>query len=168
LFGSLEAIRATGRTSSYPYKNQLELNKMKKHVLIGISLILMVALSVVGTLRAGQATAQSECTLSTLQGTYIFEARGVHTNEEGAVVPYAESGVWTLDGEGNAAGFISASSNGTAFARREPFTATYELSSDCVYSVVDQFGFEVDLYASASGSHIMYFSPGFSGTQIRQ
>ncbi len=139
-----------------------------RQALVGIGLVVFVALSVVGALSAGNANVQSECTLSTIQGTYIFEGQGVHINEEGAIVPYAEAGVWTLDGEGNAAGFISASSNGTAFARREPFTATYELSSDCVYSVVDQFGFEVDLYASATGSNIMYFSPGFSGTQIRQ
>jgi hypothetical protein len=145
---------------------------MKKQTLrlslVGIGLVSFVALSIAGVLSAGDAKAQGECTLSTIQGTYMFEAQGVHTNEEGEVVPYAEAGVWTLDGEGNAAGFISASSNGTAFARREAFTATYELSSDCVYAVVDQFGFEVDLYASSDGSSIMYFSPGFSGTQIRQ
>ena len=136
--------------------------------LMGIALVLFIALSIAGVLSAGDAKAQGECTLTTIQGTYIFEGQGVHTDESGAVVPYAEAGVWTLDGAGNAAGFISASSNGAAFARREAFTATYELSTDCVYAVVDQFGFEVDLYASSDGSNIMYFSPGFSGTQIRQ
>lgn len=128
----------------------------------------MAALLVVWSLSAGAANAQSECTLSTIQGTYTFEAQGVHVEEDGSVLPYAEAGVWTLDGEGNAAGIISASTNGMAFARREAFTATYELTSNCVYAVVDQFGLEVDLYASPDGSRIMYFSPGFSGTMLKQ
>lgn len=141
---------------------------MMKRALIGIGAALFVTLSVIGSLSAGQANAQSECTLTTVQGTYIFHAQGIHVQEDGSVLLYAEAGVWTLDGEGNAAGFISASTNGEPFARRDAFTATYEMSSNCVYAVVDQFGLEVDLFATADGGHIMYFSPGFSGTMVRQ
>lgn len=135
--------------------------------LVVLALVLFATLSVTGALRAEEANAQGECTLSTIQGTYIFEGRGV-TVEDGNVLPYAEAGVWTLDGAGNASGFISASRNGEPFARREAFTATYEHTSDCVYAVVDQFGFEVDLYTSPSGTNIMYFAAGFSGTQLKQ
>lgn len=131
-------------------------------------LLTFVALVTGIALSTSETRAQSGCTLETVQGTYIFQAQGVTLNEVGQVVAYAEAGVWTLDGNGNASGTISASMDGVPFARREAFTATYELSSDCVYAVVDQFGLEVDLYASASGDDIMYFSPGFSGTMIRQ
>ena len=132
-----------------------------------LGLVLFATLSVVGALNAGETSAQGECTLSTIQGTYLFEGSGV-TVQDGNVLPYAEAGVWTLDGAGNASGFISASTNGEPFSRREAFTATYEHTTDCVYAVVDQFGFEVDLYTSPSGNNIMYFAPGFSGTQIKQ
>jgi hypothetical protein len=121
---------------------------MSKRVLgysiIVVGLILVVTL--VGAFSVGAVFAQGECSLSTLQGTYLFEARGVHLEEDGAVLPYAEAGVWTMDGAGNGAGFISASIDGVPFARRDAFTATYEHSSDCVYAVVDEFGLEVDLY----------------------
>lgn len=133
----------------------------------GAGLVLFATLLVVGALTAGEAQAQGECTLDTIRGTYIFEGQGV-TVEDGNVLPYAEAGIWTLDGEGNASGFISASRNGEPFARREAFTATYEHTVDCVYAVVDQFGFEVDLYTSPSGNNMTYFAPGFSGTQVKQ
>lgn len=137
-------------------------------VFAALGLLAFTTALVVGPLTAREAAAQSECTLSTLQGTYIFEAQGVHVEEDGTVLPYAEAGVWTLDGEGTGVGTISASIGGVPFARREAFTATYELESDCVYAVVDQFGLEVDLYVSLSGDMIMYFSPGFSGIMFKQ
>jgi sugar lactone lactonase YvrE len=109
---------------------------------------------------------QGICTLSTVTGTYIFQAQGVVV-EDGEVLPYAEAGIWTLDGEGNAAGFISASKNGEAFARGDAFTATYEIASGCVYTVTDEFGFILELYSTPSGETMTYFSPGFSGIQFR-
>ena len=112
--------------------------------------------------------AQDECTLSTIQGTYTFEAQGAVVGEDGALHTYAEAGVWTLDGEGNASGVISASMDGVPFARRDAFTASYEHDTACVFSAADDLGLEVDLYASADGRQIMYFSPGFSGTMVRQ
>jgi hypothetical protein len=111
--------------------------------------------------------AQGNCTLNTIKGTYIFEAQGVVV-EDGEVLPYAEAGVWTLDGQGNAVGVLSASIDGVSFARGDAFTATYELTSDCVYTATDAFGLEFELYTTPSGRTMTYFSPGFSGTQIRE
>jgi hypothetical protein len=129
---------------------------------------MFATLLAMGILSAGKAEAQGECTLNTIQGTYLFEAQGVLVDKDSKVLPYAEAGVWTLDGKGEATGIISASTNGVPFARRDAFTATYELSSNCVYHVKDQFGLDVDLFASPSGDKIMYFSPGFSGTMLKQ
>lgn len=143
---------------------------MRKALRLSIVVVVLIIFSVLlvkGTLSAKAVGAQSTCTLDTIKGTYIFEAQGVNV-EESKILHYAEAGVWTLDGAGNAVGIISAARDGEAFARRDAFTATYKLESDCVYSVTDQFGLSVDLYATSSGDDIMYFSPGFSGNMIRQ
>jgi hypothetical protein len=84
------------------------------------------------------------------------------------VQPYAEAGIWTLDGAGKAAGFISIGINGENVVTREAFTADYELVSDCVYKVTDEFGLVVDLYNTRTGTNITYYSPGFSGTMFRR
>lgn len=146
------------------------MNKQLLHysmIVGGLTLLIVSALLIIGVLNVWQVNAQDTCTLETISGTYIFHAQG-SVVEDGVVSPYAEAGVWTLDGAGNAVGVLSASINGEAFARREPFNATYALDSGCAFSVQDAFGLEFDLYASADGSNIMYFSPGFSGTMIRQ
>ena len=132
-----------------------------------VSLVLFTGVLVMSALSTKEVSAQSTCSLDTIKGTYIFEAQGVHV-EKTDTFHYAEAGVWTLDGAGNAVGIISAATDGVPFARRDAFTATYKLESDCVYSVTDQFGLSVDLYATSNGSNIMYFSPGFSGTMVRQ
>ena len=111
---------------------------------------------------------QETCTLETIAGTYLFQAQGVVVGEDGEMHAYAEAGAWTLDGQGNAVGVLSASADGVAVARGEAFTATYELASDCVFTATDAFGLEFELYTTPSGKSITYFSPGFSGTQIRQ
>jgi hypothetical protein len=140
-----------------------------RYSIVMVSLILFAAFAILvfGTLSAEKVSAQGKCTLKTIQGTYIFEAQGTAV-KDGKVVPYAEAGVWTLDGEGKAMGIISASMDGVPFATRDTFTATYELKADCVYAVVDAFGLKVDLYPTSSGNTMTYFSPGFSGTQIKQ
>lgn len=118
-------------------------------------------------LGVAQAQSESACTLETIAGTYLFHGEGT-TVSEGEVFAYAEAGVWTLDGSGNATGVMSASMDGEAFTTREPLTATYEHAGDCVYAVVDEFGFEVDLYTTPAGTPMTYFAPGFSGIQLKQ
>ena len=112
-------------------------------------------------------SAPAECTLETLKGTYIFEAQGSIVEDE-AILPYAEAGIWTVDGAGNAEGIISISINGEVLATKEAFSATYELESDCVFTVRDAFGLEFDLYTTPAGKTVTYFSPGFSGTMFKQ
>lgn len=134
-------------------------------------LLTLVLLTIVAgvTSAVGVAKAQSEnaCTMETVAGTYLFHGEGT-TVSEGEVLAYAEAGVWTLDGNGNAEGVMSASMDGEAFTTREPITATYEHTGNCVYAVVDEFGFEVDLYTTPTGTPMTYFAPGFSGVQLKQ
>ena len=139
---------------------------MKRQTLM---LIVLAALAVLmrGTLSAADSNAQDTCTLKTIKGTYIFQAQGAVLSE-GATRPYAEAGIWTLDGKGNAAGVISGSIGGVPFATADAFTATYALKADCVYTVVDQFGLKLELYTTPEGKTMTYSSPGFSGTQFRR
>lgn len=140
-----------------------------RSAVVAAALLLPLALLAGRTMNVGVAKAQAQnaCTLETVAGTYLFHGEGV-TISEGEVLAYAEAGVWTLDGQGNAEGVMSASMDGEAFTTREPLTATYEHAGNCVYAVVDEFGFEVDLYTTPAGTPMTYFAPGFSGVQLRQ
>lgn len=111
---------------------------------------------------------QAACTLATLKGTYIFTARGVITDDDNKIVPYAEAGTWTVDGNGNAEGVVSITINGETIATKESFAATYDHISGCVFTAADGFGLEFDLYTTPSGKTVTYFSPGFSGTMFKQ
>jgi hypothetical protein len=135
-------------------------------VVVGMVLFAAFTMLFMGTLNAKEVNARDNCTLKTLKGTYLFQAQGV-VIQDGKVSPYAEAGTWTLDGKGNAAGVLSASIDGVPFATREAFTATYKLTSGCVYSAVDAFGLEFDLYTTPEGKTMTYFSAGFSGTQFK-
>lgn len=138
--------------------------------IIVASLILAATFTVLvwGTLSSDTANAHNECTLLTVEGTYLFEAQGMVSDDDGNVQRYAEAGTWTLDGEGLATGFISIGIDGANLVTKEPFTATYELVSECVYEVRDEFDLVVDLYTTPAGSNITYYSPAFSGTMFKQ
>ena len=139
--------------------------------IVAASSILVIPLTMFAnrTLNIGVAKAQAQnaCTLGTVNGTYLFHGEGVAMSE-GEVRPYAEAGTWTLDGNGSATGVISASIDGEPFATQQAFTATYEHVWNCVYAVVDQFDFTFDLYTTPAGTPMTYFSPGFSGVELKQ
>lgn len=142
---------------------------MKRDLLM---LIVLVALAVLmrGTPSAADGNAGETCTLKTIKGTYLFQAQGAVVSN-GQVQTYAEAGTWTLDGKGNATGVFSAGIDGVSIANQEAFTATYQLESGCVFTALAPVGSEVftfHLYTTPSGKTMTYFSPGFSGTQVRQ
>ena len=130
--------------------------------------ILLAAL-LIGASQSGEVNAQgtNNCTLKTIKGTWIFEARGVVKDGE-TVLPYAEAGVWTLDGDGKAVGIFSASVNGVAIATQKPLTATYQLKPGCVFTAVDSEGLLFDLYPIVQGTTMTYFTAGVSGTQFKR
>jgi hypothetical protein len=145
----------------------IQVTKQTLRFSLGVVSVILLALLTMLPINMGTVRAQASCTLETIKGTYIFQGVGVVMNE-GELRSYAEAGVWTLDGSGNASGVISASMNGVPFATRQAFTATYEHTSDCVYSVVDEFGLTFDMYTTPTGIPMTYFSPGFSGIQLKQ
>src|SRR5688572_11414666 len=79
---------------------------------------------------AAEASAPAEeCSLSTLQGLYMFHGEGMTPDGE-AIVPYAEAGIIYLDGEGNQEGIFSTSFNGVTIDSQNPFTGTYEVAAE--------------------------------------
>ena len=133
------------------------------------SLVLCTALTLHGTglLRPTDVNAEGNCSLKTIKGTWLFQAEGV-VIEDGQVVPYVEAGVWTLDGKGQTTGIISGSINGVSFATREVTRATYTHVGNCVYSVEDDLGFQLDMYTTPGSKIMTYYAAGFSGLQIKQ
>lgn len=140
-------------------------------VVVGGSLaaIVFLAVMIIGLSQSGEVNAQgaNSCSLKTIKGTWVFEARGV-VKDGDKVVPYAEAGVWTLDGAGSATGIFSASVNGEVIATQKPLTATYELKPGCAYTAVDSEGLVFDLYLINQGNTMTYFTAGVSGTQFKR
>lgn len=142
---------------------------MKRNLLMLIVLAAVMML-MRGAPSAADGNAQDTCTLKTIKGTYLFQAHGVVLSDGEARV-YVEAGTWTLDGKGTATGVFSASIGGVPIATQEAFTATYRLESGCVFTALAPVGTETltfHLYTTPAGKTMTYFSPGFSGTQIRQ
>lgn len=74
-----------------------------RYAAVTATLILPLAMLAGRTINMGVANAQSQniCTLQTIAGSYLFHGEGVAVSE-GEVLPYAEAGMWTFDGKGNA------------------------------------------------------------------
>jgi ketosteroid isomerase-like protein len=115
-----------------------------------------------------------ECSLSTLQGTYMFHGEGMTPTGE-SVVPYAEAGIIFLDGEGNQEGIFSTSLDGAAVDSQTSFNRTYEvaaqLEAGCAFTAYAPVGDEVlvfHYYTTEDGASWTYHAPGFSGIAVKQ
>ena len=111
-----------------------------------------------------------DCSLETIEGTYIFEGEGSFILDKETILPYSEAGVWTLDGNGAAEGIFSANVGPDRIL--EEFVGTYTQDAGCAFTVIapisDQEFTQFEFYASPSGDMMTYFGPGFSGTHTRQ
>jgi ketosteroid isomerase-like protein len=122
-----------------------------------------------------EASAPSdECSLSTLQGTYMFHGTGLTFDGE-ASVPYAEAGIIHLDGAGNQEGIFSTSLNGVGVDSQTPFSGTYEVAAQleggCAITAYAPVGDEVFVfhyYTTQGGDSWTYHSSGFSGIAVKQ
>jgi hypothetical protein len=94
----------------------------------GLTLLVGSIILIAGALNLGEADAQAECTLQTLNGTYLFQGAGVFVDGEGAdatLVHYTEAGHQIYDGEGNFEGVYSSRVNGEFLDNMVAFTGTY-------------------------------------------
>jgi hypothetical protein len=103
-------------------------------ILLGVVIVLLLGF-IIGehALRSivPAAHADEECSVNTLQGSYLVTGRADPQN--GAVnstFPREHLAVWNFDGQGNMSGFATASDGGT-ITYRQPVTATYTLDSNC-------------------------------------
>lgn len=140
-------------------------------VVVGV-LILLTAFTalIMGTLNLGEVNAQADCTLQTLNGTYLFEGKGVFMDGEGAdatLIHYAEAGFQTYDGQGNFEGIYSSRLNGEFLDNMLSFTGTYELQPGCVFVHHVPIGDEIvdmQAFATRDGTFMTYIGAGASGT----
>ena len=140
-------------------------------IVVGVLIVLVVfTVLMMGTLDASQVNAQAECTLQTLNGTYLFEGKGVFMDGEGAdatLIHYAEAGFQTYDGEGNFEGMYSSRVNGEFLDNMLSFTGTYELQPGCVFIHYVPIGDEIvemQAFATRDGTFMTYVGQGASGT----
>jgi hypothetical protein len=102
---------------------------------------------------------ESECSLATLQGVYIYAYNGFAI-ENGKQSPAAFAGQEVYYGDGTMSGVYSVSLNGT-IVQHIPYTGTYTLNEDCrgsLTSTEESGTFHYDHFVDPSGD-------GFSWVQ---
>jgi hypothetical protein len=89
------------------------------------------------TLQGGAVKAvETQCSLATLQGTYVSAFDGVQIVGSDRV-PFTIAVVETFDGKGHIHGIYSGSANGKVFAHQVRFTGTYTVKPDCTATETD-------------------------------
>jgi hypothetical protein len=96
---------------------------------MAVGLIMAVGLFTVGLSVPQQAWGQSECSLATLQGTYIFAYDGIQL-KDGKQIRFALAGQETYNGDGTMTGVYSGNTGGEV-VRNVPYTGTYTVNADC-------------------------------------
>jgi len=113
----------------------------------------VTALTLVGVVELGSASAQPECSVATLTGEYsltgVVQAR--LDQRDDPTFPRVNVGYWTFDGKGNMATFIIQNQGGQL--RRTEETATYTMDSErCVATVTFPLGATFDVVLARDGS----------------
>jgi tetrahydromethanopterin S-methyltransferase subunit D len=82
------------------------------------------------------ARAETGCGAGTLQGTYGIQMQGWLPSSSSAAptVPFAQIGLLTVDGAGNAR--VAVTSNAGGQIARDTYTFIYQVSSDCTGSMM--------------------------------
>jgi hypothetical protein len=117
--------------------------------------------------RAPQAGDFLRCSLTTLQGTYIFGYEGFNI-ENGAQIPVAYAGQEVYYGDGTMTGVYSASTNGQ-ITRNIPYTGTYTVNRDCTgtLTITEELGtFHYDQFVGPKGDEFSWVAtdPGIVAT----
>lgn len=124
-----------------------------------------VLLLVAGPIGKAQSTTQA-CTNATLVGPYGYLLQG-NLLEQGSVVPYADMGSWTADGNGNISGSGTQSFAGT-IEQGTSITGTYIVNSDCTGSAsltygnsIGTFHFNLTILNNGQDMRLMQIDNGF-------
>ena len=102
-------------------------------------------------------SANPDCTLDTLKGTYIFAPQGFQV-QDGQQLPIALAGTETFDGKGHVEGQYTQSINGEI--SRVTYRGTYTITPDCVgtETVTDSTGAtsHYDQFVSPDGKEFTF------------
>jgi hypothetical protein len=117
---------------------------MRKTVLFSAALSILVAVASFESFAAPiQQPAEANCSLKTLKGSYLYSIQGYRGGQ-----PYASSGMFSLDGEGQVAIIYTSAIERTQLAT----TGTYTVDGDCSGSMTLAAGAVVNhFYLSPSG-----------------
>jgi hypothetical protein len=94
--------------------------------------------------------AGAKCSEATLHGRYLFAYDGVVIKGNDKV-PFASSGYEVFDGNGHVKGVASTNVNGK-ITRKEPFSGTYTVKTDCTGSSTYTGGTRYDSFVAPDGS----------------
>ncbi len=116
--------------------------------------ITLFATLVVATLQRGFAQDQDGCSLSTLNGQYVFDATGWNV-VNGSAVPKTVVEFLTFEGDGTLTSIATAVVGGNIIAHDTPGSGTYTVNSDCTGTLTfNGSGLTFDLFIAANGKQL--------------
>jgi hypothetical protein len=126
-------------------------------VLVGIAVLALgvtQVASVTSTALGAAPGAEAQCSLATLNGTYIMQAQGIALGGP-APGPFGYASISTYDGKGGTKATYSGSFNGV-IRRNQALTGTYTVAADCTGTKTVELGGGVvshyDMFLSPNGS----------------
>jgi len=129
------------------------------------SLLFVLAVVVTKT-----STVYAQCSNATLTGSYGFKQDGFGTRNGkagGPAVPFAQVGVVTFDGAGNASFTTTSVFNSTGGEFFEAIPGTYTVNSDCTGTVtIEDFGLHFNIVTVGGGAEFFGIQTDIGTTNI--
>jgi hypothetical protein len=124
---------------------------------------LLFVLAVVVTTRS---TVYAQCSNATLTGSYGFKGDGFGThNGHGNAIPFAQVGVVTFDGAGNASFTTTQVFNSSGGELFEAIPGTYTVNSDCTGTVtIEDFGLHFYIVTVGGGAEFFAIQTDIGST----
>ena len=112
-----------------------------------------------GTVLSGGAQrGQYACSTASLTGPYVYSIEGFNISGTGSIIPAADSGMYTSDGNGHFRGADAISVGGTVVSRT--VSGSYTVNSDCTGSAIftDTLGnsADLDLFVANGGIQVRF------------
>ncbi len=126
---------------------------------------LLFVLAVVVTTRS---TVYAQCSNATLTGSYGFKGDGFGThNGHGNAIPFAQVGVVTFDGAGNASFTLTQVFNSEGGGFFEAIPGTYTVNSDCTGTIaIEDFGLHFYMVTVGGGAELFAIQTETGTTNI--
>ena len=115
-----------------------------------------------------KSTAYAQCSNATLTGSYGFKGDGFGThNGHGNAIPFAQVGVVTFDGAGNASFTVTQVLNSSGAEFFEAIPGTYTVNSDCTGTVtIEDFGLHFNIVTVGGGKEFFAIQTDIGSTNI--